>query len=471
MAMEPFSVRHWITVATLLSLTGCATLSEDAGFGAVRDGAKSQLGKDVVWVRQDADRAAVAERVKALLAQPLDVDTAVQIALLNNPGLQAAYSELGIAEAARVQAGRLRNPGFSFSRLTREGVVEIERKFVFDLMGLLTMPVRSQIETRRFEQAKLAVTGEVLRVAAETRRAWFDAVAAAETVRYLGDVVTAAEAAAELARRMARVGNWSRLSQAREQAFYAEAVAQLARARQAEVAAREALTRLMGLWGEQIGYTLPERLPDLPGTPRPEADLEAAALEQRVDVQIARREVEGLAKSLGLTRATRFVNVLEGAYQHNSETGEPRQTGYEIELSIPLFDFGEARVAHAEALYLQAVNRLAETAVTARSQVREAYVAYRTHYDIARHYRDEIVPLRRQIAEETLLRYNGMLVGVFELLAEARQQVASVTDAIAALRDFWLAQTDLDAVMSGAAPRGVAVKPAVVPASAGTPGH
>jgi outer membrane protein TolC len=107
---------------------------------------------------------------------------------------------------------------------------------------------------------------------------------------------------------------------------------------------------------------------------------------------------------------------------------------------------------------MQAVNRLSEIAVNARSEVREAYQAYRTAFDLAKHYRDEIVPLRKQISEENLLRYNGMLISVFELMADARQQMASVNGYIEALRDFWLAETDLETAMSTGGARGVSMK-------------
>jgi outer membrane protein TolC len=101
---------------------------------------------------------------------------------------------------------------------------------------------------------------------------------------------------------------------------------------------------------------------------------------------------------------------------------------------------------------MQAVQRASEVAVNARSQVRESYTAYRTTYDLAKHYRDEVVPLRKRISEEALLRYNGMLIGIFELLADSRDQVASVTAAIEAQRDFWLADTDLQMAMTGTGP-------------------
>lgn len=442
---------RWLALATtLVVLSGCATLAPDAGFGEVQSTAKERLNKELKWAKTEEDRKAIDERVASLLKKEVTVDEAVQIALLNNPGLQATYYELGIADANLVQAGRMKNPGFSFARLDRAGDIEYERKFLFDVLGLLTMPTRTEIERRRYENARLQVTSEVFRVAAETRKAYFSAIASEQGVRYMEEVKDAAEAASELASRMARAGNVSKLERTRNQAFYAEVVAQLAKARQVSLADRERLNRLLGVWGKDITYALPQRLPDLPKAPQDMKDAERVAMAERFDVRMAKQEAEGLAKSLGLTRATRFVNVLETSYLRNSATHEPRQTGYEIEISLPIFDFGDAKVAKAESIYMQAVNRVAEIAVNARSQVREAYSNYRTAYDVAKHYRDEVVPLRKQISEENLLRYNGMLIGVFDLLADARQQVASVNAYIEALRDYWIADADLQAAMVGA---------------------
>jgi outer membrane protein TolC len=251
---------------------------------------------------------------------------------------------------------------------------------------------------------------------------------------------------------MAAAGNFPKLTQAREQAFYAEATAQLARARHKATAARERLARLMGLWGEDLRFELPERLPELPEAVREGGELEAQALAQRLDVQGARREAESLARSLELTQATRFVDLLEVGALRNTETGLEVQRGWEAELRIPLFDFGAARTTRAERLYLQAVSRTIEAAIDARSEVRETYSAYRTAFDLARHYRDEVVPLRKRISEEVLLRYNGMLMSVFELLADSREQVAAVNAYIEAQRDFWLADADLQMALTGRSP-------------------
>jgi len=436
----------------LLAVSGCATFSDDGGFGAVESVAKERIRKDVTWSRTAQDQESIAGRVSELLRNPLSADDAVQIALLNNRGLQATYAELGIAEAERVRAGRLPNPGFSYGRLRRGDEIEIERGIHFNLLGLLTLPFASRVENHRFEQVKLDVAGQMLMLASQTRKTYFRAVAAQETVNYMEQVKTAAEAGAELATRMAKVGNWSKLAQIREQTFYAEATAQLARAKQAAATERERLTRLMGLWGEDTKFQLPERLPELPKSAPERQDIEQAALSQRLDVQMAKRDVDAVAGSLGLTKATRFINVLEVGYLRNSETGQPVQTGYEISFELPLFDFGSTRTAKAEAIYMQSVNRAADIAINARSQVREAYTGYRTAFDLAKHYRDEIVPLRKKISEENLLRYNGMLIGVFELLADAREQATSVNSYIEALRDFWIAESDLEMTLTGRSP-------------------
>lgn len=442
--------RGVLAAVATLALAGCATFSEDGGFGAVQSVAQARLGAETRWLRTEADEDAARLQVKALLARPLAAADAVQIALLNNRGLQAAYAELGVAEAELVQAGRIANPSFGYMRVRGDGEVEIERTLVFSVFQIATLPIASKITRQRFEQAKLAVSAEMLGVAAETRRAYYSAVAAQESIRYFEQVKDSAEAGAELARRMFGAGNYSVLQRAREQAFYADAVAQLARARQAATAERERLTRLMGLWGEDLAFKLPDRLPELPKAPAELRDAEQAAMRTRLDIQASRRDLETLAESLGLTKATRFVNALDIGPAQVRET-HAVLNGFELRLEIPIFDWGQARVARAEALYMQAAHRTAETAITARSEVREAYAAYRTAYDLARHYREEIVPLRKRISEENLLRYNGMLIGVFELLADARESVAAVNAAIDASRDFWLAEAGLQAAQNGAA--------------------
>jgi outer membrane protein TolC len=433
-------------------LSGCATFSGDGGFSAVAQATQERIGQQGKVLRNDADRQALAELLQQKLKQPLTADDAVQIALLNNRGLQATYWSLGIAEADLVQAGRLQNPAFGYKHTQGGGETAIERTLGFNLVSLITAPLASRIEGRRFEQAKLAVADEALKVAADTRRSYFEAVAAAHALEYAQQVRDAAEAGAELGQRMQKAGNWSKLDAAREQTFHSEALAEAVRAGKQANASREKLARLLGLTGPGASggaFALPPHLPELPAAPRDLADTEQAAMRNRLDVQAAKLETEHTASSLGLTRGTRFINVLELAAVRESASGQPRERGYEITLEIPLFDWGSARVARAEAVYMQSVNRLAETAANAQSEARESYQDYRASYELAKHYRDSVIPLRRQLAQETLLRYNGMLASTFELLADSREQATAVRAYIDALKEFWVAETNLDAAMGG----------------------
>ena len=250
--------------AALLLLAGCASFSADGGFGKVADLTRERTGQATTWQRTSTEADSAQARVAELLKQPLSADTAVELALLNNRGLQAHFFELGIAESDLVQAGRLANPSFAFSRVAGGGVTEIDRSIVFGVLSLFTMPTAKRIEQGRFEQAQYQAASEAVSLAGETRRAFFAAVAAQDLVRYGEQVQVAADASGELARRMLQAGNFNKLAQMRQQAFQADATAQLARARHQATAERERLVRLLGLSGRRSGSLKPSCSPDRP---------------------------------------------------------------------------------------------------------------------------------------------------------------------------------------------------------------
>jgi outer membrane protein TolC len=470
--MQPsFKWMRRLLLTTPLVLSDCAGFSPDRGMDFVVASAGSDINKQVVLVRSDEDAAAARTATDRLLKRPLTADNAVQIALLNNKGLQAAYNELGIAEAAKVQASLLPNPTFSIERISGPVEIEIEKRIVGNILALATLPVRADVAADRFRQAQLRAAEETLRVAAGTRRAYYRAVAARQAIFVTAQAKASAETATQLSRRLGETGAIGKLNQAQDQVFYAEITAQLATARQRMLTERERLVRAMGLWGDDLAFKLPDNLPSMPRRPQVLPKVEVEAVRQRIDIQIARIELDALAKSYGLTQATRFVNLLEVAAiardTKERATGETtRDRGFEVEFQIPLFDFGEVRARQAEQTYLQAVNRLAEKAVNARSQAREAYRSYRATYDIAAHYRREVLPLRKIITDETLLRYNAMQIDVFGLLTEVRQRTASINASVEAQRDFWLATVDLGVAVMGGGVAGGGEAPAMAGAPA-----
>ncbi|MBA3695944.1 MAG: TolC family protein [Methylotenera sp.] len=436
-------------IGCTLALSGCATFSKDGGFGKVQEAINQRIKQEIVWPKTADEHSKVADRVKELIQQRMDLDNAVQLALLNNRGLQASYYELGISEADLVQAGRFPNPKFSMLYTKNGGEYNIEQTLTFNIFSLLTIPKMKEIERQRFERSQQSTAIEVLRLANQTRVAYFNAVAATEQVRYSEQVKESAEASAELARRMVKAGNFNKLEQAREQGFYAEAALDSANARTAQVSAFEALSRLLGVSADDM--TLEERLPDLPKALTELQPFEKTAFEQRLDLKAMKSETEILAKQLGLTKTTRFINVLEigPARVLEGRRSSGYKNGVDISFELPLFDWGGARVARAESIYMQSVNRTAQMAVNAQSEVREAYNSYRSNYDIAKHYRDEIIPLHKKILTENQLRYNGMLISPFELLADARSQVTSVKSYIESLKQFWLSESALHMTLIG----------------------
>lgn len=469
LARRPRAVAGAVSLMMVITLSGCATSLSNPPLGRVQELAQSQLSPaasspvgagsaaaapgavpTVQWQRSEAEQAQARARVDELLRQPLSAAAAVELALLNNAGLQAQLAELGITQAEVLQAGRLPNPGFTFGRSAEGEKREIERGLHLNLARLLVLPLVRDMEQRRLEQAERTTALQVMALITQVRRTHVDAVAARERSRYMADVLKAAEASAELARRMARVGNFNKLQQAREQSFQADALQGYARALREEMATRERLIRLLGLWGSDLtALQLPDRLPDLPAQVPDRPNIEREAMARRLDVQAAKLQTERTARALGLTRTTRLVNVLELGGHRNSSNEEHAHTGWEVSVELPLFDWGTARVARAEATYQQSLSRTAQTAVNARSEVREAYGHWRAAHDIARHQRDEVVPLKKRISEENLLRYNGMLIGVFELLADARAQITGVSQYLDTLRDFWVADAELEMALLG----------------------
>lgn len=409
-----------------------------------------------------APAAAAAASVQEQLSQ----EQAVRLALVNNRSLRALYyrsslSESGVTDALAAADGRK----------TGEPLDQ-ERRFIVAATAPLAQTLANEVDRRKADRTRIEVASEMLQVSNAVRRAWIAAVAAAENARYLEQALMSAEAGAELARRMVRVGNWPRLNELRERAFQGEVAAQLARARQAAVSEREKLTRLLGLWGSEANYRLPERLPDLPASPSELPNIEEMALRQRLDLQAARLGIFAEAREFvldGYDAGELFgyrrgeVSLSENDYF--SENGGGRT------IRLPVFDRRQARRDLKLLPYIQSVDRYEELAVSARSEAREAYLGYRTAYDVARHYRDTIIPLRKEISEENLLRYNGMLISVFELLADAREQITSVTNYIEAQREFWIAETDLRLALTVGGAGGAPGRTVRLPGGGAAAGH
>ena len=449
----PFVLKKTAAAAAVLVLAGCASVNIDESVSQTNQELTGFTNGKLSLVQTDEQRQAMASKANDILKEPLSQPAAVELMLTHSPQFQTVLAENWVQAAQAAQGGRIHNPVFAFERLRFNSELEIGRLLSFGLLDLLSFPARQGIARTQVDRAQLQLTSSVVDQVTQVRQAWVDAVAAKQAHSYAQQVFESAQTSAELARRMQEVGNFTRLQRARQQSFYADAAVNLAATRHKATATREALVRMLGLNTEQTTQLkLPDRLPDLPEAPKAPAEV-ARHAEDRLDVRMAKQGFDASAKAQGLGNVASFLDLEAGVRYDtvfDNESGERGNVkGYELELSLPIFDWGGMKRDAMNANTLAAANRLEATLRGAQSTLRESYSAYRTTYDIARHYRDEIIPLRQTIADENVLRYNGMFIGVFELLADSRDQVNTVVQAINAKADFWRADAALQATVVG----------------------
>ena len=455
------------SAACVALLAGCASVSPDGLRGDVAQHAAKGLPAGTALPTSAAthasadsgaahQHAAAQAQIELWLKQPVDADTAVRIAVLNNPGLQTQLAQLAAQDAERAQSLTLINPSLTLGRFTNAHEREIERQIGFSVVSLITLPWRARWQGWQMERNTLNTAQAVLRLAADARRAWLTAVAAQQSLAAAERMHEAAAAGGELARRMAAVGNFSQLQQANELQAQQEAAAQLARAKLAAQLAHEDLARTLGLWGTQAAaLQLPTQLPPLPTAAqlRSGDEAEAIALRERLDVRALRHELDTTAERRGVARAGALFGDIGLTYSNNRSTdrsnGHRESTrGWELELPLPIFDWGGLASAAARAELDRSAAQLREAAIGARSEARRSWLRYRTAWDLAQQQRTEVLPMAQFMQDEAVLRYNGMFISVWALLAQARATTQAVATATEAQRDFWLADVDLQLALN-----------------------
>ena len=451
-----------------LILGACATAIPDAytepkaGFSNVSNQTSTSIGKRTAFAQTQAENVVLKKQVHGMVhRKTISADTAVQVALLNNKGLQASYANVGLSAADAWQQSTPENPVVSIGILGI-GAAElglyraIEGMFATNILDAKTRKQRVALADINFRSAQLGAVNDTLTLANQTRQAWINAVSAFEAASYLKRAKATSDAGSELASKLGETGALNKAGQAREHAFNAELAGQLAKARLNATRAKEDLTKLMGLWGTEVDYYVPDALPALPRSVGRITNIEGKALRNRLDLQVAKLGLEAQAAAFGLTDQTQLLTDLEiiaGFEAEREADGGETETEttpqIELEFAIPIYDTGKARMRKAELMYLQAANVLAEKAVNVRSEARGAEVSYHASYKIARHYRDVLVPLRKTVEEEGLLSYNGMITNTFELLTDVREKLGASLEAANAKREFFMAQADLTAAIYG----------------------
>jgi cobalt-zinc-cadmium efflux system outer membrane protein len=434
-------------VVVVALLAASCVVPRKAGFDDVSKALSDRTAYRIHWIQGTDEDREVAEETRRLLSQELTVDTATQIALFNNPELQATYERLGVAQAEVVQAGLLRNPRISLHygfRVLEAGLDEVVGGVTGAFLDLFLMPLKKKLAKAEFRRVKLDVAAAVLAKVDAVAEAFYAVQASSQIVVMRRTMLAAQEAATELAVRQHEAGNISDLDLSNEQAVYTQAKLDLARAEYQRLADRESLTRLLGVWGADVEYKVAAKLPEIPHLEADLAHLERIAIEHRFDLAAAREELKTAAAALQVTKGTRVISGLDlGANGHRDPDG-PTTLGPTIDLELPIFDQKQAEVARLRAQLHAAQHRADALAVAIRSEVRQARNRLLAARMTIETYAKTMVPLRERIVALSQEQYNAMLLGVYQLLQAKQNEINSYREYIEAVRDYWIARADLE---------------------------
>lgn len=440
-------------LALALVVSGCASINPQQGFDEVSSDVEQRLGSRVYWYTGSEEDAQVQQSIQNLLEQPLTVDSAVQIALLNNQSLQAEYANLGISQADLVQAGLLKNPVLEITRLKPrksdepDDALDIDLRFEF--LDILLIPLKKKVAAQDYEAAKRRVTAAVLDHAASTRKAFYAVQTARQMENMFGEIRASAAAALETAKRLHKIGNISdgafdnfRLSDQESQLTLAEASL-------ASSATREQLNQMMGLTGKDTKWDLNGGLAPIPIEKIDLGNIEQRAIDNSLDLAILKHEVEAIAQRAGIENVKSIINDFEAGYVWDREPSGEWNDGPKIEFRVPIFDLGFARRARVKAQMQQIKSRYQAQMIAIQTNARMLADRLRANREMVEQYVDIILPLNRSIKDYALLNYNAMQIDVFKLLRAHEKQVVVYQRFVNALGNYWMARADLETLLSG----------------------
>ena len=430
-------MKHLMIAALLVGaselLTGCATPS------------LTQLQADTQQLRAERSTIVAATvPLGAALAEPLDADRAVRVALLNHSGVRATLAQLQLAQGDLYDALHLANPSLDVSIFDAAGGVTRSVWSVSQpLLDLLFVRYRRQHGELAMLEARQRVADQLLRLERDVRQAWLAHTTAALRLNVARRAAEAAQLGALLAERYYQAGNVSELQWRAEQALASEAQLR-SNTREAELlTARMGLLDLLGLAHDQTSLRFDPRL-SLPAEIALAADtLGAQALQQRLDLAARRSALELARRESSHARRWRWLPAVELHAQGERETGQPNLSGPGAAVQLPLLNTGAGQVARARARLTIREAELATQELEVRNRVARdtalLVAAYRS-FDV--HAR-QLLALNQRILELRGAQRNYMLIGSFDLLATRRHQIEGHELWIGAIESWWRTFNDL----------------------------
>jgi outer membrane protein, heavy metal efflux system len=448
------TILRFVACSSMLAATllAASAREKEEGFQGVQQSVQERTGKTVRWEEDQAAREQTLQDVLRLLRRPLTVETAVQIALLNNRSLQATFEEIGLSAADLIEAGTIPNPkidlAIRFPDKPPSGTY-IDYGAAIDFLSIVMIPLKKQVAKVQLEAAVLRVANATLDLVSQVKSAFYSLQASQQLLRRFKVIVDTNAASLDLAQRQHEAGNITDLALAQQQGTYSRSSLDIATT-EAEIRRnREQLNRLLGLWGVYTDWQISGDLPQVPSSDLPVRGLERLAISQRLDLQADYLQVTSQVKNLGLTKSFRLVGALDFGVNSERETDSQTRTGPSFAIELPIFNQGQARIARGEAALRQAQDKFEALAIDVRSEIRELRDELASKRDIARFYQDELLPGQRQILNESILNYNAMEIGNFELFTTKAEEARTERDYIDAVRDYWITRAELERAVGG----------------------
>lgn len=455
---KPSALRRSIVMKRVLALALLATVSGCATVDPTRDTAvidRLLTERGVPTSGWDTNSSANDElTVQGWLSEPMTAERAVRVAMVRSPRLQEQFGELGLARADILEAVQIANPRIGASRMSVEDGpgTAFAYGLAMPLVDLLVLPSRVRLAQGELERARFQIANAVMEVSLEVEAAWFTYVAAQKVAEMRAAVAEGLGVSADMAQRYFNAGNISELQLSREQAAASQARIDAARAAVDARMARLDLTTLIGLTGPEADWQALTVLPLPVVTEDDPAELRRMAIGQSLVLLAARREAEISANAAGVTRAFRLLGDTGIGYEREEETDGARLSGPTLELELPIFNQGQARVARAEAQLRVARARLARIELSSDNAVDAGAQRVQVLSDIVRIHREALVPQRETVVARSQEEQNYMLIGVFELIRAKTEEYDAYQSLLEAVRDYWLARVDLMRVVGSRLP-------------------
>ena len=438
--------------------TGCVSVSPQEGHARVKELIQSS-GVAVAGFDLPQDLAVVDARTDELLAAPLTARAAIELSYLHNPHLKSEFARLRIRQSDLVAASRVQNPVFSASRTDGGGSHISIFGISQNLSSLILLSARKRFAAGDYERAQASAAASIIGLSADIEQAWLTYVGTEQIAAMRALIAVNAEASSELAERFYVAGNINELELALEHSAAAQARIAATRAAAEAVRAKFALHQLMGLTGEP-SWAAPLKLPTPIETNDPLDALLAIAHTRRGDLAAARQEVALLDDALHLAKRWRWLGTVNVGVEHDREQDGVNLTGPTLSLALPIFDQGQAGIARAEGQLTDARAQMSSLEAQVDHDVRFNHARVKAARAVAELFVNYLNPAQDIIVKRQQQRENFMFIGQFELLLAKQQQYDAYQSYLEAVRDYWLARSELARATGGRLPSDAQVPPA-----------